>query len=75
MASLILSTEAAADLEEIVEFIASENVDAAVRVLAEIREALECVRLGGVPLFALRHGRRIWIMKGPSAVMKGSSGS
>lgn len=41
MASLILSPEAAADLEEIVEFIASENVDAAIRVWAEVREALE----------------------------------
>lgn len=41
MASLILSPEAAADLEEIVEFIASDSVDAAIRVLAEIREAME----------------------------------
>jgi plasmid stabilization system protein ParE len=41
VASLILSPEAAADLEEIVEFIASDSVDAAIRVLAEIREAME----------------------------------
>ncbi len=41
MATLILSPEAAADLEEIAEYIASENVDAAIRVLAEIRKAME----------------------------------
>lgn len=41
MAILVLSPEAAADLEEIADFIASENVDAALRVLTEIRQAME----------------------------------
>jgi len=41
VATLILSPEAAADLEEIAEYIASENVDAAIRVLAEIRQGMD----------------------------------
>lgn len=47
MARLILSPEAAADLQEIVDYIAAENEAAATRVLAEIGSGME--RLAETP--------------------------
>lgn len=47
MARLILSPEAAADLREIVDYVAAENAGAAMRVLAEIRKGME--RLAETP--------------------------
>ena len=40
MSGFVLHPEALADLDEIWEFIAADNLDAADRVLSEIREAM-----------------------------------
>jgi toxin ParE1/3/4 len=53
MSGFVLHPQALADLEEIWEFIAADNLTAADRVLAEIREAIESM----VPFPRIGHVR------------------